>query len=170
LAKERSLSAFDQRHKVVVAGILDSPWKSGKDASLGEKIFGGFQLSPIVRYNSSRPFNLLAGTNVNNDRHSTNDRPPGANRNTGVGPNLVTFDMRVSRQFKMTEKANVQFMAEGFNIFNRTNFASVNNTVGADFTPPFNVSGSQAASPSQPLGFTSALARRQLQFGLRFGF
>jgi hypothetical protein len=170
LAKERSLSAFDQRHKVVVAGILDSPWKSGKDASLGEKILGGFQLSPIVRYNSSRPFNLLAGTNVNNDRHSTNDRPPGANRNTGVGPNLVTFDMRVSRQFKMTEKANVQFMAEGFNIFNRTNFASVNNTVGADFTPPFNVSGSQAASPSQPLGFTSALARRQLQFGLRFGF
>ena len=170
LAKERSLSAFDQRHKVVVAGILNSPWKGGKDASIGEKIFGGFQLSPIVRYNSSRPFNLLAGTNVNNDRHSTNDRPPGANRNTGVGPNLATFDMRISRQFKMTEKANVQFMAEGFNIFNRTNFASVNNTVGADFTPPFNVSGSQSASPSQPLGFTSALARRQLQFGLRFGF
>ncbi|HEV2964865.1 MAG TPA: TonB-dependent receptor [Candidatus Angelobacter sp.] len=170
LFKERSLSAFDQRHKIVVAGILDSPWKSTKDASLGEKIFGNFQLSPIVRYNSSRPFNLLAGTNVNNDRHSTNDRPPGAGRNTGVGPNLVTFDMRVSRQFKLTEKANMQFMAEGFNIFNRTNFASVNNTVGADFTPPFNVSGSQAASPSQPLGFTSALARRQLQFGLRFGF
>jgi hypothetical protein len=170
LFKERSLSAFDQRHKIVVAGILDSPWKSTKDASLGEKIFGNFQLSPIVRYNSSRPFNLLAGTNVNNDRHSTNDRPPGAGRNTGVGPNLVTFDMRVSRQFKLTEKANMQFMAEGFNIFNRTNFASVNNTVGADFTPPFNVSGSQASSPSQPLGFTSALARRQLQFGLRFGF
>jgi len=61
-------------------------------------------------------------------------------------------------------------MAEGFNIFNRTNFASVNNTVGADFTPPFNVSGTQARTPSQPLGFTSALARRQLQLGLRFNF
>jgi len=170
LAKERSLSAFDQRHKVVVAGILDSPWKSTQGAGLGAKIFGSFQLSPIVRYNSSRPFNLLAGTNVNNDRHSTNDRPPGAGRNSGVGPDLATFDMRLSRQFKMTEKASVQFMAEGFNIFNRTNFASVNNTVGADFTPPFNVSGTTARSPSQPLGFTSALARRQLQFGLRFGF
>jgi hypothetical protein len=170
LAAERALSAFDQRHKVVVAGIFDSPWKSNAGASLAEKIFGNFQFAPIVRYNSARPFNLLAGTNVNNDRHSTNDRPPGVGRNTGVGPDLATFDMRLSRQFKMTEKTTVQFMAEGFNIFNRTNFASVNNTVGADFTPPFNVSGTQSRTPSQPLGFTSALARRQLQFGLRLNF
>lgn len=170
LAAERSLSAFDQRHKVVVAGIFNSPWKSGGSANLAEKILANFQLSPIVRYNSSRPFNLLAGTNVNNDRHSTNDRPPGVGRNTGVGPNLATFDMRISRQFKMTEKSNLQFMAEAFNIFNRTNFASVNNTVGADFTPPFNVSGTMSRTPSQPLGFTSALARRQMQFGLRWTF
>jgi hypothetical protein len=170
LAKERALSAFDQRHKVVVAGILSSPWTNATGAGLVQKIFADFQLSPIVRYNSSRPFNLLAGTNVNNDRHSTNDRPPGAGRNTGVGPDLATFDIRLSRRFKITEKATAQFMAEGFNIFNRTNFASVNNTVGADFVPPFNVSGTRAASPSQPLGFTSALARRQLQFGMRFGF
>ena len=67
------------------------------------------------------------------------------------------------------EKASVQLMAEGFDIFNRTNFASVNNVVGV-VGPPFNLSGTEAASPSQPLGFTSALAKRVIQLGIRVSF
>src|SRR5205807_806166 len=43
LAAERALSTFDQRHKVVVAAILDSPWRGGKDAGMGHRIFSGFQ-------------------------------------------------------------------------------------------------------------------------------
>jgi len=160
LAAERGLSTFDQRHKIVVAAVLESPWKGA---------LSGFQLSPIIRYNSPHPFNLLAGTNVNNDRHSTTDRPPGAGRNTGIGPNYFDFDMRLSRHFKLTEKASLQVMAEGFNIFNRTNFGSVNNVVGV-IAPPFNLQGSSALSPSQPLGFTSAFPKRQLQFGVRLSF
>ena len=161
LAGERGRSTFDQRHKVVFAAVLESPLKN--------RVLSGFQLAPIVRYNSQHPFNLLAGTNVNNDRHSTNDRPPGAGRNTGIGPDYVTFDMRLSRAFKLTEKTNVQLMAEGFNIFNRTNFASVNNVVGV-IAPPFRLSGTEAASPSQPLGFTSTFAKREIQLGVRFNF
>jgi hypothetical protein len=161
LAGERGRSPFDQRHKVVFAAVLESPSKN--------RVLSGFQLAPIVRYNSQHPFNLLAGTNVNNDRHSTNDRPPGAGRNTGIGPDYVTFDMRLSRQFKLTEKARAQLMVEGFNIFNRTNFASVNNVVGV-IAPPFNLSGTEAASPSQPLGFTSAFAKREVQLGARVNF
>ena len=160
LAAERGLSTFDQRHKIVVAAVLESPWKGA---------LSGFQLSPIIRYNSPHPFNLLAGTNVNNDRHSTTDRPPGAGRNTGIGPNYFDFDMRLARHFKLTEKATLQVMAEGFNLFNRTNFGSVNNVVGV-IAPPFNLQGSSALSPSQPLGFTSAFPKRQLQFGVRLSF
>ena len=169
LAAEHSLSTFDQRHKVVVAAVLESPWKGGKGAGLGERLFSGFQVSPIFRYNSAHPFNLLAGTNVNNDRHSTTDRPPAAGRNTGIGPNYIDFDMRVARQLKLTEKASLQFLAEGFNIFNRTNFGSVNNVVGV-ISPPFRLKGNSSLSPSQPLGFTSALPKRQLQFGVRLSF
>ncbi len=169
LAAERGLSTFDQRHKVVVAAVLESPWKGGNGASPAERIFSGFQLSPILRYNSAHPFNLLAGTNVNNDRHSTTDRPPGAGRNTGIGPDYFDFDMRLTRQFRFGEKMRLQLMAEGFNIFNRTNFGSVNNVVGV-IAPPFNLSGTSSASPSQPLGFTSAQPMRQLQFGVRFSF
>lgn len=160
LAAERGLSTFDQRHKIVVAAVLESPWKGA---------LSGFQLSPIIRYNSPHPFNLLAGTNVNNDRHSTTDRPPGAGRNTGIGPNYFDFDMRLARHFKLTEKATLQVIAEGFNIFNRTNFGSVNNVVGV-IAPPFDLHGSSALSPSHPLGFTSAFPKRQLQFGVRLSF
>lgn len=160
LAAERSLSTFDQRHKLVLAGVFESPWKGA---------LAGFQLSPIIRYNSSHPFNLLAGTNVNNDRHSTTDRPPGAGRNTGIGPNYFDVDVRLAREFKLSEKANLQVIAEAFNLFNRTNFASVNNVVGV-IAPPFNLHGSSALSPSQPLGFTSAFPKRQMQLGVRLNF
>jgi len=161
LSCERGLSTFDQRHKIVIAGVLESPWKN--------RILSGFQLSPIIRYNSPHPFNLLAGTNVNNDRHSTTDRPPGAGRNTGIGPNYFDVDLRLMRRIKLNEKATLQIIAEGFNLFNRTNFASVNNVVGV-IAPPFNLRGNSSLSPSQPLGFTSAFPKRQLQFGVRLSF
>lgn len=169
LRAERALSSFDQRHKIVIAAVLESPWKGGQGASLGERILSGFQLAPIFRYNSPHPFNLLAGTNVNNDRHSTNDRPPGAGRNTGIGPNYISLDMRLTRAFRFSENTVLQLIAEGFNLFNRTNYASVNNVVGV-IGPPFDLRGNSALSPSQPLGFTSAFPKRQFQFGVRLSF
>ena len=67
LALDRGLSEFDQRHKVVIAGVFDSPWK--------ETILSGFQLAPIFTYTSGHPFNLLAGGEVNGNGHTTNERP-----------------------------------------------------------------------------------------------
>jgi outer membrane receptor protein involved in Fe transport len=177
LSAERALSNFDQRHKVVVAGTFDT----GK---LGGPVFSNFQLAPIVRFNSGHPFNLLAGADVNGDRHSTNDRPVGAARNTGQGPDYSSFDMRISRRFKMGERADLQLLAEGFNLLNRTNYASVNNIVGAGFglskaiggagSNTFNVSGIKVdpttTSLATPLAFTSAFPMRQLQLGIRIGF
>lgn len=172
LSIERGLSDFDQRHKFVVAAVVDSPWKNAA--------LSGFELAPIIRYNSGHPFNLLAGADVNGDRHSTNDRPIGAGRNTGLGPDYTDFDMRISRRFKVSERANLQLVAEGFNIANHTNFASVNNVVGLGFGLPaalggggattFHVHGTSAVGPSQPLGFTSALPKREIQLGLRLNF
>jgi hypothetical protein len=177
LAAERALSNFDQRHKVVVASVVDT-------GNFGGPVFSNFQFSPIVRYNSGHPFNLLAGADVNGDRHSTNDRPVGAARNTGQGPDFADFDMRITRRFKLGEHANLQLLAEGFNLFNRTNYASVNNIVGPAFGLPtaaggagfttFNVSGVKVDPTTQglatPLAFTSAFPMRQLQFGIRLGF
>jgi carboxypeptidase family protein len=168
LAGERSLSTFDQRHKVVVATIVDT-------GNRGGRLFSNFQLAPIFRYNSGHPFDLLAGSDVNGDRHSTNDRPIGAARNTGQGPDYMDFDMRITRRFKMGDRANLQLLAEGFNLANRTNYASVNNVVGPSFGlqpgfTTFNISGTASRPASAPLAFTSAFPMRQLQLGIRIGF
>jgi len=163
LAAERALSDFDQRHKVVIAGVLESPWRESP-------LLSGFELSPIVTYNSGHPFNLLAGADVNGDNHFTNDRPPGASRNSGLGPDYVALDMRLTRTFKFGEQRALRFIAEGFNITNRVNFARVNNIVGAAFGPPFNVHGLASRTPSQPLGFTTAQPAREIQLGVRFDF
>jgi hypothetical protein len=177
LGADRGLSEFDQRHKVVVAGVIESPWKN--------PFVSGFQLAPIFTYNSGHPFNLLAGGEVNGNNHTTNERPIGAGRDTGLGPSYTNFDMRLSWQHKVSEKAKLQLTAEGFNIANHTNFASVNNEVNPLFgigapcsvagtcatgNTTFNVHGSAALSPSQPLGFTSAFPKREIQLGLRLTF
>jgi hypothetical protein len=167
LGADRGLSEFDQRHKVVLAGVIESPWKN--------PFLSGFQLAPIFTYNSGHPFNLLAGGEVNGNNHTTNERPLGAGRDTGLGPDYINFDMRLSWQHKVGEKAKLQLTAEGFNIANHTNFASVNNEVGPLFGlapgfTTFHVQGSRALSPSTPLGFTSAFPKREIQLGLRFTF
>jgi hypothetical protein len=176
ISLDRSLSEFDQRHKIVIAGVLDSPWKGS--------ILSGFQLAPIFSAHSGHPFNLLAGGEVNGDNHTTNERPIGSPRDTGLGPDYIDFDMRLTWAHKLGEKANLQFTAEGFNIANRTNFASVNNEVSPLFglTPGFTtfnvkgirpgtaISGGGTATSSTPLAFTSAFPKRQIQLGLRLSF
>jgi Carboxypeptidase regulatory-like domain/TonB dependent receptor len=178
---DRGLSEFDERNKVVIAGVFDSPWK--------ESVLSGFQLAPIFTYNSGHPFNLLVEGEDNGDNHVTNERPIGAPRDTGLGPNLIDFDMRLTWQHKLTEKLNLQLTVEGFNIANRTNFASVNNEVGPLFGLPtalggegattFNVHGIRpgtplpgggTATPSTPLAFTSAFPEREFQLGVRMNF
>jgi hypothetical protein len=167
LGADRGLSEFDQRHKVVLAGVIESPWQNA--------FLSGFQLAPIFTYNSGHPFNLLAGGEVNGNNHTPNERPIGAGRDTGLGPDYINFDMRLSWQHKVGEKTKLQLTAEGFNIANHTNFASVNNEVGPLFglTPgftTFRVQGSRALSPSTPLGFTSAFPKREIQLGVRLTF
>jgi hypothetical protein len=173
---DRSVSEFDERNKVVIAGVIDSPWR--------QRILSGFQLAPIFSYHGGHPFNLLAGGEVNGDNHTTNERPIGAPRDTGLGPNYYDFDTRLAWQHKIGEKTNLQFTAEGFNLANRTNFASVNNEVSPLFglTPgftTFNVHGFRpgtalasggVATSSTPLAYTSALPMREIQLGLRISF
>jgi carboxypeptidase family protein/TonB-dependent receptor-like protein len=182
---ERALSSFDQRHKVVAYAILQSP-RATSGAGTWQKVFGGFLFTPIFRYNSSRPFNVLAGGELNNDRHNTTDRPYFAGRNIGIGPDFWTFDSRLSRRFALYERSSLEFMIEAFNLFNRLNYASVNNTVSCSATALAGtvascyvndvvqryqgLSGNGAYTPLQPFGFTSAFDPRRIQLGVRLTF
>jgi len=155
LRAERALSSFDQRHKIVAYASFDGPAR--------------LTVTPVFRLNTGRPFNLLVGSDLNEDFHSTTDRPPFAGRNTGKGPTFWTADLRVTRHVPLRESAGVDLVVEVFNAFNQLNFKSVNNTVGM-MPPPFDVRGRGDIGPSQPLAFTSAFDPRQVQVGARFSF
>ena len=176
LGADRAASNFDERHKVVIAGVLDSPWRGA---------LSGFEVAPIFNYNSGHPFNLLSGGPTNGNNHPTNGRPIGAPRNSGLGPNYANFDARISWHHKVGERSTLLITAEGFNIANRTNYASVNNQVGPLFaiSPAFGGSGSTTfnvhgiapnpklkVSSSTPLAFTSDFPKREIQLGLRLTF
>jgi hypothetical protein len=156
LQDERGPSDNDQRHRLVVSGTLAAPTTEG--ASGPRRLLRGFQLGYIFTYASRLPFNILTGNDRNGDTN-VNDRPAGVGRNAGRGFDYASLDLRLSRSFRLTERAGLEVLAEGFNVLNRANFAIPNNTFGTGTTP--------LPSFGQP---TSTIDPRQLQFGLRLNF
>ncbi len=53
-----------------------------------------------------------------------------AGRGTIAGPGVINFDMAMYKDFKVTERATLEFRAEAFNIFNHTNFSGVSTAFG----------------------------------------
>jgi hypothetical protein len=175
---DRALSSFDQRHRFVASGVIQSPFQN--------KIARDWLVAPIVVAQSGRPFNLLLGFDANGDGRSQSDRPGQAGRNTGRGEAFYSFDMRLARRFFAKESRYLEITVEGFNLFNRTNFQGINNVIGgacvgtnglpapctAGGTPltNFDLRGRADLRPTSPLGFTSASDPRQLQFGARLNF
>jgi Carboxypeptidase regulatory-like domain/TonB dependent receptor len=153
---DRGLSDNDQRHRLVISGSLEVPDHS-KPTGL-QRILCGFQLGYIFTYASRLPFNVLLGSDRNFDSNN-NDRPVGVGRNTGRGFDYASLDLRVSRRFKLTERVNLQLLAEGFNVLNRSNFGVPINTFGPGVTP----------QPRFGLP-TQAFDPRQFQFGMRVSF
>jgi hypothetical protein len=87
-------------------------------------------------------------------------------------------DLRISRRFSITEKTKLELLAEGFNIFNRTQVTTLNTTF-------YSVcSTGTAASPCSQLNFNSGASgfgsvtgadstlfrERQIQLAARFEF
>ncbi len=52
-------------------------------------------------------------------------------RNQFVGPGQWNADMSLFKNFKITERVGLQFRAEGFNVFNHTNFLLASTAAGA---------------------------------------
>jgi len=156
LRDDMGRSDNDQRHRLVVSGSFQTPTQ-GKEQGL-RRALQDFQLSYIYTYASRLPFNVLLGSDRNFDTNN-NDRPVGVGRNTGRGFDFASFDLRLSRRFRLTERVGLDVLAEGFNLFNRANFGVPNNTFGSGATP--------LATFGQP---TAAFDPRQFQFGVKVSF
>ncbi len=152
---DRGLSDNDQRHRLTISGSVEAPFS---DASIARRVLNGFQLSYIFTYASRLPFNVLLGTDRNGDTNF-NDRPVGVGRNTGEGFNSASLDLRIRREFRLTERWKLEALVEGFNIFNRANLQLPNNVFGGGVVP--------LPTFGQP---TAAGDPRQIQFGLRLSY
>jgi hypothetical protein len=75
-------------------------------------------------------------------------------RNIVFGPGLANVDMSVAKYFTFTERLQLQFRSEFFNLFNRANFNDPSNSI---------TSATYGA-------ITSAMDPRILQFGLKLMF
>jgi hypothetical protein len=156
---ERGPSLQDQRHRFVFSGGVD----------LG----AGFSLSSIVTLASGRPYNILAGADLNGDgnggatapdrpRRNIADQATAVGRNAGSLPNQYNADLRVAKRVALGTGARLDLMVEMFNLFNRTNFTNVDNIYG---TGPF--PGNALPTFGQ---FTEAAPPFQAQLAARISF
>jgi outer membrane receptor protein involved in Fe transport len=176
---ENGLSNFDRRQKFVASVVYNTNFKT--DNKTARALLNGWTLAPIfnafsgARYtgnlsgNPSAAFGTSQAGGINGSNGSL--RFALLPRNFFKQPNIWYLDMRVSRRFSITEKTKLELLAEGFNLFNRTQVATVNNTL-------YNIStsGTTANLTYNPSFGTTTLAdgfffrERQIQLAARFEF
>ena len=188
---ERANSLFDQRQRFVFSAVFASPpkWRSGDGL---HKFLADFTLAPIFEMSTGRPFNILSNQDTNNDQSNQTDRPsilssgqlcvpgtPGCTplitngsfsvgdlgRNMGITHSFSSFDMRLSRVVRLSERVRLDIIAEGFNLLNRFNEGSASGFI--DDVNAFNKRASNGRYYSRA---TAAYDPRQFQFGLKLNF
>jgi hypothetical protein len=169
------------RHWLSRANGFESKVISGWQANGIATILSGFPFTPLIGSNRSGD-----GDTRNPDRPSLNPSftgpillrtpskwfdpsafilpAPGTYGNLGrgalTGPGLAEVDLSVFKDTAISEKINLQFRTEIFNLLNRANFGPLNATVFS----------SGAISPSAGTITTLATTSRQIQFGLKLIF
>jgi hypothetical protein len=147
ILSSRGNSDFDARHRFVVNAIYDLPFK-------GNRIVSGWKLAPIVTVQTGNPFNLVVATaNTNGvgntvrpnligpvqisgdpslwiSNAATAFAAPAINsfgnlgRNRYYGPGFTNLDLALIKNTRITERVNLQFRADGFDLFNHPNFGN----------------------------------------------
>ena len=168
-------SSFDVRQRFTVNAVLDSPWKVKGWAGY---LANGWELAPIFQAQTGLPYSLLTSGTPTGGLGSSINGSGGANRlletgrNTYRYPNTYVVDMRLSKSFQITERVNLQFLAESFNLANHLNVTGINNTgyiIGS-------VAGVPTLTFNAPFGTVTnansnfAYSTRQVQIGAKLRF
>jgi hypothetical protein len=161
---ERALSKQHVPHRFVANFMVEGPQQTWMH---------DFRLSLISTLADAHYYTVFAGFDVNNDGNPLTDRPGRTGRSTFKGDGYANFDLRLSRTFRLSEKAHAEVIAEAFNLFNTLNVTEVNSVYGApefigaeprEFSKP-------VPAPLSSFGTIRAIAApRQIQFGFRVTF
>jgi hypothetical protein len=154
-------------------------------------------LAPIFTASSGRPWNLLVGYDANGDNEDvdrtflvTAGQPAVyAGRNTGIGPDYVNFDLRMTKRLYFEKRVNAELSIEAFNLFNHVNFSGVNNIVPSEtlllpnpanplvprtVVRPVQLSNFRVVAGGGRVtdfsGYTAAFPARQIQLGIKLHF
>jgi len=104
-------SGEDVRHRFALAGTWALPH--------------GFQLATLAQLESARPYTLSTSVDLNQDGVASNDRAVINGVATGLdafrGAPFAQVDLRLSREFTLSERGRLQGFAEVFNLLNRSN-------------------------------------------------
>jgi len=176
---ERGPSVTDQRNRVVFSWIYEPPAFNGGKGLLG-KLTKNWKNSGVITAGSGRPVNATVIGDANQDGNSDNDRLPGVSRNSFVGPDYSSADVRLSRKLYARNGWRLEFTAESFNLFNRLNAryqitedGQTGNAATFNYgTKKFGIKYFPAyyQVPTNFMKATAAYAPRQIQFALRVGF
>jgi hypothetical protein len=117
----------------------------------------------MIQYYSALPLNLTSGVTT---IQGTAGRPivngGFIGRNTGTGNDLFSVNTRVSRSFRLSDRVQMETLAEAFNALNHRNNLSKNGVFGA---------GAYPLAPSSSFGqITAVNDPRSMQLALRLRF
>ncbi len=151
-AQEKGSSLLDQRNRAALSGWYDFPL--------------GITFGSAATLSSGFPFNILTGVDNNGDG-VTADRPflNGAltSRNAGQAPPLYDVDIFLSKSLSFRDRMKLNLRAEGFNLFNHSNYYTLNGTYGNTATA--------VSTFGTPMGGISNVGpSRMFQFAARFTF
>jgi hypothetical protein len=151
-AFEKGNSLLDQRHRAVVSGWYNLPWR--------------FTIGTVTTLASGVPYSITVGQDLNGDRQNT-DRPfiNGSilGRNAGRGSAIYNVAVFAEHEFHFTERLRLSARVESFNLLNHSNYYGRNGTWGTGVTP--------LATLGRPNGGVANVdPNRELQFVFRFRY
>jgi len=166
-------------HRFVFSPVYE--WRTIKwsENPVVRALFSNYTISSIMQFQSGTPYSALVSGDPNNDGNRATDRVPGTVRNQFRTPAIYQFDARLTRSIPFNENIRVRLILEAFNVFNRANVATVNNTYfvysgGAAGTLSFPSALSAFGTPrtfgSPASGTTTFATPRQLQLAIKFDF
>ncbi len=177
LSGEYGTSDLDLRHRFVFASVFDTGKFKYSDNAVARALLSDYVFTWIFQANSGIAYSAAVSGDPNNDGNTLNDRTPGSARNQFHTPPAYILDMRVGRAIRIGERVKFTLFAEGFNVFNRSNIISVNNTQYtfssslARFTATTNFSTPrQFYSGSPSFSLNNSSYNREFQLGIRFDF